>query len=202
MLLTRALSAECEGVWQSRVRPLTSTACPSSRSKPTTQMQCSQAEKRSHGSRRAFSASWSPPSADGRVISSAGEMLLASCSSRSSGSSSGSPSSSGPCRAMASRRRHAGTLECWTGFSENWLFIPPVKIRRGKQMYRKKPRLAKNTGKNVRADVRAYVRMTSSRKDGTYSMQTIFYVGDCPLVNQETELKLKNKHDAKYKQSK
>lgn len=29
--------------------PLTSTVCPSSRSKPTTQIQCSQAEKRSHG---------------------------------------------------------------------------------------------------------------------------------------------------------
>lgn len=83
---------------------LTSTACPNSRSKPTTQMQCSQVEKRSHGSRKASSGSSSPPGPGGRVISSAGEMLLASWSSRSSGSSTCSPSSSGPCRAMSTAR--------------------------------------------------------------------------------------------------
>lgn len=88
--------------------PLTSTACPSSRSKPTTQMQCSQAEKRSHGSRGACSDPSSPPGPGGIVISSAGEMLAASWSSRSSGSSTGSPISSEPCSAMATARyRHA-----------------------------------------------------------------------------------------------
>lgn len=88
--------------------PLTSTACPSSRSKPTTQMQCSQAEKRSHGSRAACSDLSSLPGPGGRVISSAGEMLTASWSSRSSGSSTGSPISSEPCSAMATARyRHA-----------------------------------------------------------------------------------------------
>lgn len=67
-------------------------------------MQCSQVEKRSHGSRKASSGSSSPPGPGGRVISSAGEMLLASWSSRSSGSSTCSPSSSGPCRAMSTAR--------------------------------------------------------------------------------------------------
>lgn len=105
---TRAFSS---AVLMSGSRPgwsscLTSTACPSSRSKPTTHMQCSQVEKRSHGSRRASSGSSSPspPGPGGRVISSAGEMLLASWSSRSSGSSTCSPSSSGPCRAMSTAR--------------------------------------------------------------------------------------------------
>ncbi|KAK0135878.1 40S ribosomal protein S23 [Merluccius polli] len=77
----------------------------SHRSKPTTHMQCSQAEKRSHGSSGCGSSSpdpSSPPGPTGSVISSAGETLLASWSSRSSGSSATcSPNSSGPCRAMA-----------------------------------------------------------------------------------------------------
>ncbi|KAG7226666.1 hypothetical protein INR49_001836 [Caranx melampygus] len=82
------------------------------KSKPTTQMQCSQAEKRSHGKRRASSVSSSPPGPGGNVISSAGEMLLASWSSSSSGSSTCSPSSSGPCRAMATARHgHSRALD-------------------------------------------------------------------------------------------
>ena len=140
-LLTWAFSAKFEGVLQSQVRPLTSTACPNSRSKPTTQMQCSQAENRSQGNRRASSASSSPPSPDGSVISSAGEMLLASWSSRSSGSSSCSPSSSEPCRAMATGQTHTAALECWRSFFktrlENQILIPRVKIRQGRQRYRK-----------------------------------------------------------------
>lgn len=78
-------------------------------------MQCSQVEKRSHGSRKASSGSSSPPGPGGRVISSAGEMLLASWSSRSSGSSTCSPSSSGPCRAMSTARSgSSGALkECY-----------------------------------------------------------------------------------------
>uniref|UniRef100_A0A0E9W6C3 Uncharacterized protein n=1 Tax=Anguilla anguilla TaxID=7936 RepID=A0A0E9W6C3_ANGAN len=54
---------------------MTSTACPSSRSKPTTQMQWSQAENRSHGKSTGSESSSSGPIGS----SSAGEMLT-SCS--------------------------------------------------------------------------------------------------------------------------
>lgn len=115
---------------------LTSTACPSSRSKPTTQMQCSQAENRSQGSRRGSSASSSPPGPGSRVISSAGEMLLASWSSRSSGSSTCSPSSSGLCRAMTTARY--GNLDAPGSaspnkFSKVFVTIPRVKTTGGQQ---------------------------------------------------------------------
>lgn len=72
----------------------TSTACPSSRSKPTTQMQWSQEEKRSHGSSNGSGSSSAGGPSTG--ISSAGETLSVS-----SGSSSWSSSSPDPWKAMA-----------------------------------------------------------------------------------------------------
>lgn len=90
---------------------LTSTAWPSSRSKPTTQMQWSQAEKRSHGSRSCSGGSPSPGPSAG--ISSAGETLKSSSSCGSSASSVCSDISSDPCEAILENQKYQSQYFAW-----------------------------------------------------------------------------------------
>lgn len=86
-------------------------------------------------------------------------MLLASWSSRSSGSSSCSPSSSGPCRAMATARlTHTGALERGSLLKKRVqvrFLIPPVQTRQG--MLAKKTEASKKDWRK-RAGLRADVR--------------------------------------------
>lgn len=151
-------------------------------------MQCSQAEKRSHGNRRASSASSSPPSPDGSVISSAGEMLLASWSSRSSGSSSCSPSSSGPCRAMATRQKHTDALECWIGFLNTFRkssLNPSGQNKTRKAGAQKVAKASKEHWKE-RENLRAYLRQHRRHR---VKMRRIQYrrVWDCPIFFQKIQ---------------